>query len=748
MSFKLTERAQIASEKIDKHPSLILVIDGVEKKYGSAKILKLIKIGDEDLLIGDDWVIGGFRPLKNQLTCISMEDSSNSIKQQLDIDKGRGSSISSLEIALIDFKNQITELITPGEVVDDILGRKAKLYLGFADNTNFPDDFIIIFRGIIDNINSEAGVVKLNLAHPDQKKRQLLYSKKETQLNGAISNSDTTLTVDSTLDFLLRVNGPSGSPDTSFTSYIRIDNEIIKYTGKTGTTFTGCTRGALSTIASSHSDNSRVDSFYTLEGNAIDLALKMMLSGWQGYFQTGVDITNFNVIGDSTVVSNSMFFSGINVEYEYGVVVGDYLTTTGATNGANNVSMKTISQIEIDDYGTYIVVNGVSFVNEASTSATVSFRSQYDSLPSGLKMSCDEVDVAEHERIKTLFLSSFDYKFYLKDSIEDAQEFLEQQIYKPAGAYSLPRKARASLGYFIGPIPSVSSKLLDESNITNPNKLKIRRSTNKNFFNTIVYKFEVDPLEDKYLRGVFTQSTVSLGQIPIGTKPLVIQADGMREDLVGVARATSASNRRLDRFKFGAEFLEGVNINYEFGFNLEVGDIVLLDGSQLSLSDTETGTRGKATKMFEIVNKSLSFKTGNVVLDLVDTGFAGSSRYATIAPSSKIKSGISSTQFIIEQYYKSPYGVNEYKKWERYDHCRVKVVSPDFTTRFAQSYIQSISGNTITLNASLGFTPQPGDMMTLADYDFAGVTDQIKLLYTHMHDTPNFGDSSELYVML
>ena len=748
MSFQLTTRAQIASEKIDKQPSLILVIDGVEKKYGSAKILKLIKIGDDDLLIGDDWVIGGFRPLKNQLTCISMENSSNSIKQQLDIDKGRGSSISSLEIALIDFKNEITELITPGEVVDDILGRKAKLYLGFADNTNFPDDFIIIFRGIIDNINSEAGVVKLNLSHPDQKKRQLIYTKKETQLDGAINSSVTTLTVDSTTDFLLRVNGPDGSPDTSFSSFIRIDDEIIQYTGKTGTTFTGCTRGSLSTVAASHGDDARVDSFYTLYGNAIDLALKIMLSGWQGYFETGIDVTNFNVIGDSSVVSNSMFFTGINLEYEYGVVVGDYLTTTGATNGANNVSMKTISSVETNDYGTYIVVDGVSFVNEASTSATVSFRSKYDSLPAGLKMSCDEVDVAEHERIKNLFLSSFEYKFYLKDSIEDAQDFLEQQLYKPAGAYSLPRKARASLGYFIGPIPSVSSKLLNESNITNPSKLKIRRSTNKNFFNTIVYKFEVDPLEDKYLRGVFTQSATSLNQIPIGTKPLVIQADGMREDLVGVARATSASNRRLDRFKFGAEFLEGVNINYEFGFNLEVGDIVLLDGSQLSLSDTSTGTRGKETKMFEIVNKSLSFKTGNVVLDLVDTGFAGSSRYATIAPSSRVKTGVSSTQFIIEQYYRSSYGVNEFKKWERFPGCRVKVVSSDFSTRFGQSYIDSISGNTITLGTSLGFTPQPGDILTLADYDFTDVTEQIKLLYVYMHDTPSFTDSSDLYVML
>lgn len=748
MSFSITQRAQAAAEKIDKQPNIVLEFDGVTTKYGSARLLKVIRIGDDDLYIGDDWVIGGLRSEADQLTCISLDGSTTSIKQQLDIDKGRGSSISSMELALVDFGGQITRLISPSVIVDDILGRKAKVSLGFADNTAFPEDYIVVFRGIVDDVKAEAGVIKINISHPDQKKRQLIFQQTQTQLDGAINNSVTTISVDSTTGFLLRTSGPDAIPDNSFTSYVRIDNEIVAYTGVTATSFTGCTRGALGTVAASHSDNGRVDSFYSLGGNAVDLALKIMLSGWQGYYETGVDVTNFNVLGDVTTVSNSIFFNNVNLETSYGITVGDYITTTGASSGSNNVTLKVISEVVVDDYGTYIVISGVSFVNEIDSAATISFRSKYDTLPNGLKMSPDEVDVAEHERIKNLFLSSFEYLFYLKESIENASEFLEQQVYKPAGAYSLPRKARSSLGYFIGPIPSVSSKLLNESNITNPDKLKIRRTINKNFFNTIVYKLEVDPLEDKYLRGVITSSATSLNQIPVGTRALVVPADGMRESLVGVARATSASNRRLDRFKFGAEFLEGVNLNYEYGFNLEIGDIVLFDGSEMSVSDTATGSRGKPVKMFEIVNKSMSIKTGNVVIDLVDTGFSGAGRYATIAPSSRIKSGISTTQFVIEQYYRSPFGSNEYRKWERFPFCRIKVISPDFTTRFGQSYISSIAGNTITLGSALGFTPQAGDIMTLSDYDYAGITDQIKLLYAFMRDTPTFGDGSDPYAML
>lgn len=63
-----------------------------------------------------------------------------------------------------------------------------------------------------------------------------------TLLDGAINASVTTITVDSTSIF-----------PTSGT--LLIGAEQITYTGKTSTTFTGCTRGANSTTAASHADN-------------------------------------------------------------------------------------------------------------------------------------------------------------------------------------------------------------------------------------------------------------------------------------------------------------------------------------------------------------------------------------------------------------------------------------------------------------------------------------------------------------
>jgi len=78
------------------------------------------------------------------------------------------------------------------------------------------------------------------------------------QLNGAINNAVTTITVDSTAGF----STPTGT--------LLIDSETITYTGTTGTTFTGCTRGVSGTpgsgAAASHADNAAVVQATTFTG--------------------------------------------------------------------------------------------------------------------------------------------------------------------------------------------------------------------------------------------------------------------------------------------------------------------------------------------------------------------------------------------------------------------------------------------------------------------------------------------------
>ena len=72
----------------------------------------------------------------------------------------------------------------------------------------------------------------------------------ETLLNGAITDpTATTIIVDSTNDF-------------SQQGRLRIEQEEILYTGKNATTFTGCTRGARGSLATTHADNTLVATNY------------------------------------------------------------------------------------------------------------------------------------------------------------------------------------------------------------------------------------------------------------------------------------------------------------------------------------------------------------------------------------------------------------------------------------------------------------------------------------------------------
>lgn len=98
-----------------------------------------------------------------------------------------------------------------------------------------------------------------------------------TQLNGSLNNSTTTITVDSTKDF----------PEQG---RIRIEDEEITYTGKTQYTFTGCTRGARSTRALAHADNTVVNNAYKVIITDMSSRVPIALEGRELEYIMGISI--------------------------------------------------------------------------------------------------------------------------------------------------------------------------------------------------------------------------------------------------------------------------------------------------------------------------------------------------------------------------------------------------------------------------------------------------------------------------
>ncbi len=715
MTLPLTRNAQFAAEQVNLEPQMVLKIEGVETLYGVAPVEAYIRVGDPNLNIGNDWVIGGIRslPSDTQKALISLKDGTTaSINTQLLQDRGGSSSIAQLDVALIDQNQQITELITPGAVVTDLLMKSATVFLGFQ-GTAWPEDFVRVFKGPITDITAGPGIILLTLSHPDQKKRQKIFTPVKTSLDGDIDGSQTTI------DLLTTEGIPTPPADTSVRTFVRIDDEFIEYTGVAGNQLTGCTRGAINSGPATHDDEAEVSVVYRVQGSMIDLALKLMLSGWGGPFVEDVAVQSFVAISDSITNDQGIFFQGVDVFQEYGLTVGDLASVVDAVDGSNNFTERTITAVRTLDDGTgsYITVDGAALVTELDTPATCSFRSRYDTLGEGLRMTPDEVDVPEHLRLSDLVGAGIpNYLFYLADGV-DGKTFIESELLYPAAFYAIPRKSKSSLGATLPPIAVDQIKVLDSRNVVKPSKIQIKRSISRNFYNTIVYKYDLDPTEDKFMGGVITQDADSKARIAYGNKVLTIESRGLRTSGDANLIATLSGQRLLDRYKFAAEYLEGVQIHYGVGFNMEVGDIVVFGDPTLQISDTKSGTRNFAARAFEVVNVKKNVK-GTITVDLCDTGFSVRGRYGVVGPSSLLQAGSTSSSLFIQESFGRVFPDTEPDKWSPYVGQRILVHNDDWTDSEETTFQGFDPGNPYRLivNPPLGFTPGAGHIVESPKY--------------------------------
>ena len=117
--------------------------------------------------------------------------------------------------------------------------------------TNVSSNTLTVTRGhgVTTQVNDEAGVGTPATITPNTVRLALgnatVSDDYVTLINGtdlASDTSATTVTVDSTASF-------------EASGFLKIEDEIIQYTGKTSTTFTGLIRGSAGTTAATHADN-------------------------------------------------------------------------------------------------------------------------------------------------------------------------------------------------------------------------------------------------------------------------------------------------------------------------------------------------------------------------------------------------------------------------------------------------------------------------------------------------------------
>jgi hypothetical protein len=128
-----------------------------------------------------------------------------------------------------------------------------------------------------------------------------------------------------------------------------------------------------------------------------------------------------------------------------------------------------------------------------------------------------------------------------------------------------------------------------------------------------VYRYNIDSLEDKYLTGKVVVSGSSVNRINLGKKQLKIESDGLRNNPEATIVRDNIIQRYIDRYQFAPVYYENVEVNYKTGYALEIGDVVPFGGKDIKQTDLSSGDRNSEAKLFEVINKSMSLKTGKII---------------------------------------------------------------------------------------------------------------------------------------
>ncbi len=253
MSRTLSANYTTENDKLGKKPVVRVAFNGITRGYVSGTYVSL-SANDKKFLIK---------------AIINL--------QKFDLLRAPFALIGDTFFEVLDKDDDVTQVIEG----DNLVGVAITLSLGFqdiavADFLDFP----------VTTINSSEYNEENNPSYKFMSKdaRKLIGEKLfETthtdKLNGAITNTASTATVDDVTGFLDPTNMPAFMHTTDV-GYIVIDSEIIQYTGvNAGVQFTGLSRGLFFTNQAAHEDNAVVKQIFVWRNTPAHTALLTILMG-------------------------------------------------------------------------------------------------------------------------------------------------------------------------------------------------------------------------------------------------------------------------------------------------------------------------------------------------------------------------------------------------------------------------------------------------------------------------------------
>ena len=184
-------------------------------------------------------------PATHIVGCL-MEPSISS--QKLNPDQGRAE-IGAASFSVVDlageFSDEVRTLYAAGEGLRD---RLCKFYLGYEGLA--WSAFMLVGTQNVKEASYDKGSYRISCNDVQRAARKDIFDLATTTIASTVEAADTTINVATTTGFTKVKHGTSYTDAASSTvGYIKIKDEVIRYTGSTSTSFTGCTRGVLGTIA-------------------------------------------------------------------------------------------------------------------------------------------------------------------------------------------------------------------------------------------------------------------------------------------------------------------------------------------------------------------------------------------------------------------------------------------------------------------------------------------------------------------
>lgn len=798
----LNERSRSLLSDPNIRPNVILQIEDYDRLLTVTDVYKLLEF-ESDVAIPVGTVFGSKVKRDDVVKLISIDGTTSVLSAGVEPDKGGGSATSNVTVRLVDAQSFITKLITPNLVIQDLLYRRCKFWMGL-ESYIFPQDYNLVFNGIITSIKSRSTTIDLTISHPDDYKRTDTFDQIETKLSqiatfrslvlgnsllieqrgdfvgtvtiqvlnqggagGSISVSGSQITIEALTGtttynqiktlidsnaqavqlVLTKMIGERDATSTAlslqelqnapflevesveglslpvapyFRTCVRIKDEIVEYTGidQVNKRLTGLSRRLFNSFAQTHEIDSEVKSFYVLSGSVFDLWRILLLSKAPSPYEKELPVSDIVSLPNDLSASGALFVRNRFLRREIGLSSGDTITITDATESANNQSAQVTQVLEFEN-GTFIQTNSTTMVSESPSTAIASFESQWNVLPDGAGMIPSQVDLEQADKVLSRFSANFgEYEFFLKEGI-NIKDFLEQEILRPFGLYSVPRNGRVSVQYTAPAVFDRRGGALDRNNVKNPQNIEIERSSAKFFYNTALYKYQEDSIEDTFLRGFVLVSESSFNQIKANTKQLTIESKGLR---IGSETLIEDTARRfLLRYRFGSEFLV-VETAFRSTQDLEIGDSVLFGDESFSLPNTKTGQkRFSPQRVFEIINREINWKLATVRLTLADTAFLGRRRYGLFSPQSSLSDDSTSTRLVLRKNILPQATSKEVSKWQTYAGKDIRVRSTsNFTTSVNE--VRTIVGfdfadeGSVFIQPPLSFTPTNDSLLDLAPY--------------------------------